>query len=305
MKNALLVLLLFLPLSLLGHEALIHETRTGFEFSEEQYFKAKSLHTENLVADVSIKNHDDNEISVKMTGSHDSLSHTRVELRQDGRLIIAQSAFVGQRRPINLEIYLPHNIPLRLNGHSYGRWNIERIHAPCYFNLEGAVALNITEIIGDVEFVTVGRCNIDVGKITGACILDVEGGARFNLASGTLYNWVARIRGTGNIICKAEAVDPYISINGSGKVFIEKIRGDSDVHIRGRGNVRIKSGVATTFDAHIAGDGHIKFSGETTDSADLSIKGSGTIEIGAVHGTVKKRSGFGWGTGVIKIAGKE
>jgi hypothetical protein len=150
---------------------------------------------------------------------------------------------------------------------------------------------------GDSVFGAIGRsASLDiVNRGCGAwTIADISGRARINQAgSGAIRAGSAgeadlSVAGSGDIGLQAVRGGVNAVSSVAGDISVESLDGPFNIHIAGSGDVRARSGTATTMRASIAGSGGVTFRG-VAHSLNVSIAGPGEVTVAKVDGPVKKQ----------------
>lgn len=181
-------------------------------------------------------------------------SGVSVEVRNHGRVEMAQAPLIVIRTPMNVDI-----------------------------DADGAVWGAVGRA-NSVELGAGGCGDWSVGNVQNGLSIAIGGSG--DVRAGTAQALEVAVGGSGDVRTGA-VTSADLAIGGSGDITVGSIDGSIDVAIGGSGEVRINGGRAPAMDIAIGGSGTVIFAGEAGD-VDATIAGSGDIRIGRVTGRVER-----------------
>ena len=181
-------------------------------------------------------------------------SGVSVEVRDHGRVEMAQAPLIVIRTPMNVDI-----------------------------DAEGAVWGAIGRA-DNVELGAGGCGDWSVGNVQNS--LSVAVGGSGDVRTGTAQALEVAVGGSGDVRTGA-VTSAELAVGGSGDITVASVNGATDIAIGGSGEVTINGGRAPAMDIGIGGSGTVIFNGEAGD-VDVAIAGSGDVRIARVTGRVER-----------------
>lgn len=181
-------------------------------------------------------------------------SGVSVDVRNHGRVEMAQAPLIVIRTPMNVDI-----------------------------DADGAVWGAIGRA-NSVELGAGGCGDWSVANVENG--LSVAIGGSGDVRTGSAQALEAAVGGSGDVRT-GPVSSADLAIGGSGDITVASIDGSADIAIGGSGEVRINGGRAPALDIAIGGSGTVIFAGEAGD-VDATIAGSGDIRISRVTGRVER-----------------
>lgn len=227
-------------------------------------------------------------------------------MRASGRLPIRIRAF-GKNTFVTGDIGRRTHSCASFGTHrGVGIWGRGQIAYSDLPQLVARTPMDVKITVGEAVFGDIGRStSLDLTNrgCGGWTVGNVAGRARINQAgtgdtrAGAATEADLSVAGPGDINFQAVHGGVTAVSSGNGNITVASLRGPFNVRIAGSGDVRAKSGFASTMNASIAGSGSVDFGG-VARALRASIAGSGNIAVARVDGPVTRHV---FGSGKVHI----
>lgn len=190
------------------------------------YFVADRLETQELNANLIIKNHNSPEIKVVLKGDKNLLNNI-IFSNEEGILLIEQlhDYNLMDKRLLDIEIYKPSDMPAKI-GLLGGNLNMpEDYESDLNFLIIGSANVNINKLSGDTEISVAGHANIKIKELYGSADVEANGRLDLDVNNGKLDYILIAVNGDNNLNIGAIIHDGEFSTIGNNIVNIRNLTG--------------------------------------------------------------------------------
>ena len=173
-------------------------------------------------------------------------SGVSVEVRDHGRVEMAQAPLIVIRTPMNVDIDAEgavwgaigraDNVELGAGG--CGDWSVGNVQNSLSVAVGGSGDVR-TGAVSSAELAVGGSGDITVASVNGATDIAIGGSGEVTINGGRAPAMDIGIGGSGTVIFNGEAGDVDVAIAGSGDVRIARVTGRVERAIVGSGDIRI------------------------------------------------------------------